>query len=254
MAPSIYTLSNEQSSNPIMTTTLSKVASVKVEEVLLKPGEEVHGLKDKDYLDKSHQNTALLYEPSSITTDFDELRFSAAAYGQLRKTVQGRTETYLCDGGFQSKTSVHSTKLISSPYNSSGHYLDVSTLPAESRLFALALSILKPVRADYAIASYTEALNFDTVLELLRSLARSENFDWHETNFYVVIFRSQLKVGVDNDWLYKLDSESHREACESGGLLKYWFGKANNDRRNLATCKFRTMLCVFLIFEFAVLM
>jgi hypothetical protein len=38
--------------------------------------------------------------------------------------------------------------------------------------------------------------------------------------------------------LYKLDYESHAEACESGGLLKYWFGKADGERRNLATCKF----------------
>jgi hypothetical protein len=34
-----------------------------------------------------------------------------------------------------------------------------------------------------------------------------------------------------------LDYESHREACESGGLLKYWFGGPSEERRNLATCK-----------------
>ena len=101
--------------------------------------------------------------------------------------------------------------------------------------------------STYATTEYTQALNLDDVLGLLRGLVDEEGaiqeggkevFKWKETAFYVVTFRSKLKEGIDNDYLYKLDAESHREACESGGLLKYWFGKADGERRNLATCKF----------------
>ena len=80
------------------------------------------------------------------------------------------------------------------------------------------------------------------MLSVLRDLARQDGVVWQETSLYVVVFRSQLKDGIDNDWLYKLDYESHAEACESGGLLKYWFGKGDGERRNLATCKFSVVL------------
>jgi hypothetical protein len=103
----------------------------------------------------------------------------------------------------------------------------------------MALTALKPARPDYATATYTEALNFDSVLDVLRTLVKSEGAQWRETSFYVVTFRSKLKEGIDIDYLYKLDFESHREACESGGLLKYWFGKTDGERRNLATCMSR---------------
>ena len=73
---------------------------------------------------------------------------------------------------------------------------------------------------------------------LIRRFSTELNHTWTSQTFYVVIFRSQLKPDIDNDLLYKLDYESHREACESGGLLKYWFGKTDGERRNLATCEF----------------
>ncbi|KAI8931984.1 hypothetical protein NX059_010880 [Plenodomus lindquistii] len=187
--------------------------------------------------------------PSLITTDFDLLRFSAAASEQL-PTLTPNTPNH------STKTKINvpqplSTNLISSPYNNPGHYLSLPSLPLPSILFAKALTALRPVRPDYATAAYTSALNFDHVLGVLRDLVRQANTEWAETSFYVVVFRSKLKRGIDNEWLYKLDYESHREACESGGLLKYWFGKADDDddgeRRNLATCTF--LLCfVFCVF------
>ncbi|KAL7773108.1 hypothetical protein CFE70_003072 [Pyrenophora teres f. teres 0-1] len=167
----------------------------------------------------------ILRDPLFITTDFDELRFNAAAYTQL---IRHRDQS-------PNLSLQHARPLPR-------HY--IPTLPTSSRLFALALTALKPIVPTYATASYTSALNLDKVLSLLRELVREESeaggkedaFKWQETSFYVVTFRSKLKEGVDNDWLYKLDAESHREACESGGLLKYWFGKTDGGRRNLATC------------------
>ncbi|KAJ4362474.1 hypothetical protein N0V83_010567 [Neocucurbitaria cava] len=206
---------------------------------------------------QSPSDHALVLNPAFITQEFDLLRLEAAAYGQLpttgqvipnntpRATSEGTTE-----GGttrpelknsieFRENVSVSpafSTHLISSPYNNPGHYLDLSSLPTPSLLFAKALTALKPTRSDYAAAEYTAALNFPAVVAELRSQSEKSGFTWRETSFYVVVFRSRLKEGIDNDWLYKLDYESHREACESGGLLKYWFGKADEERRNLATC------------------
>jgi hypothetical protein len=164
-------------------------------------------------------------DPASITQDFDELRFEAAASRQLDDLTS------------RSLTAPRSSQLISSPYNNPGHYLDLTTLDTPNLIFAKALTALKPLRSDYATAPYLPALDFTTVLSLVRSLSHELDYTWKPTTFYVVIFRSQLKPDIDGDLLYKLDYESHREACESGGLLKYWFGKTDGERRNLATCK-----------------
>lgn len=177
---------------------------------------------------------ALVLNPTLITTDFDLLRFSAAAYDQLPKDHQ--------HSALDPKTL--STSLISSPYNNPSHYLDLSTLPLPSLLFAKALTALAPLTPAYATTPYAEALNFNHVLSVLRELVNVSTetvrgFEWPETSFYVVVFSSELKprAQMDEERLYKLDYESHREACESGGLLKYWFGKTSEvGRRNLATC------------------
>jgi len=192
-------------------------------------------------------NSKILRDPSYVTIDFDDLRFDAAAYTQLiRRSGQQPTAVLSTNPKTSQEENASQTTsnyLISSPYNTLGHYLDISSpaLPTPSRLFALALTALKPTVSTYATTEYTSALNFDDVLRLLRELIHEEGDEastWKEVSFYVVTFRSKLQEGIDNDYLYKLDSESHREACESGGLLKYWFGKTDGERRNLATCKF----------------
>ncbi|KAL1606337.1 hypothetical protein SLS60_003739 [Paraconiothyrium brasiliense] len=171
---------------------------------------------------------ASVLDPASVTQEFDELRFEAAASRQL-DFPDTRDES-----------AVRSSQLISSPYNNPGHYLDLTTLDTPNLIFAKALTALKPLRSDYATAPYISSLDFPTVLSLVRSFSQELNYTWKSHTFYVVIFRSQLKPDIDNDLLYKLDYESHREACESGGLLKYWFGKTDGERRNLATCFWRS--------------
>ncbi|KAF2705906.1 hypothetical protein K504DRAFT_493750 [Pleomassaria siparia CBS 279.74] len=176
-----------------------------------------------------------ILDPSSISTDFDLLRFEAAAYGQLHITYSKDDEDF-----DSSSPPRHSTLLISSPYNNPGHYLDLADLDTPNLLLAKALTALKALRPDYATAPYTEALNLGAVVGLVSRFAANEKFNWKEQSFYVVSFRSKLKETIDNELLYALDYESHREACESGGLLKYWFGKPNEERRNLATCFWRS--------------
>jgi hypothetical protein len=184
-----------------------------------------------------HESNTLVLDPSLITQEFDLLRFEAAAFDQLPKIHVHPASTDLPHDNTSPNAPALSNLLISSPYNNPDHYLDLTTLTTPSLLFAKALTALQPLRADYATAPYTEALNFDHVLSVLRDLATADGFEWKETSFHVVVFRSKLKDGIDVDHLYKLDYESHREACESGGLLKYWFGKTDGERRNLATCK-----------------
>ncbi|KAJ5767020.1 uncharacterized protein N7511_004636 [Penicillium nucicola] len=161
---------------------------------------------------------------SHVTTDFDPHRFNAAAAQQLQP---------------RRKSQVTDTRLIASPYNSANHLLDISTLEQQDRLFALALSYLKPTRVDYATAAYTESFNWTEVFELLKAFSDAENHAWKRRSYYVVIFRSVLLPDVDSEYLYALDAHSHREAMASGGLLKYWFGAKDDLGRNLATCIWR---------------
>ncbi|PLB43861.1 hypothetical protein P170DRAFT_368985 [Aspergillus steynii IBT 23096] len=175
-----------------------------------------------------------LYHHSLVTSDFDALRFHAAAALQLQYPSTSTSTTPI------QQSLPSSTHLIASPYNSPPHLLDLTTLDTPNRLLALALSILKPVRDDYATAPYADALNWPAVFSFLRDLAAHEGFHWPKSHFYVVVFRSRLQDGIDHQRLHDLDAYSHQEATVSGGLLKYWFGAKNERRENLATCLWRT--------------
>ena len=130
------------------------------------------------------------------------------------------------------------TYLISSPYSDPANQLDLRDLDTPFRFLALALTAMRPVRDDYATAPYLESFNWSEVITLLRSICQHAGFEWHEQAFYVVVFRSQLSAKADRNRLGELDQHSHQEACQSGGLLKYWFGSPDAEGNNLATCKF----------------
>jgi hypothetical protein len=127
--------------------------------------------------------------------------------------------------------------LISSPYTEIHHQLDLSTLDAHSALLARALTDLHAATTLYATTTYANALSWGAVIEHLRKLCADESHTWTRQSFYVVAFYSKLKDGIDKLLLHQLDKESHAEAVKSGGLLKYWFGSPNEERRNLATCE-----------------
>jgi len=128
--------------------------------------------------------------------------------------------------------------LQASPYSDADHLLDLSTLALSEQLLAIALTKMAPVDADYATTEYSQAFNWDKVVEELRNLASIANLAWRRGEYYVVVFRSQLNEGCDRAFLGHLDKISHREAVVSGGLLKYLFGTPNGARRNLATCEY----------------
>lgn len=158
-----------------------------------------------------------------ITSDFDELKFQAAASRQLQDQ--------------EGNSSDLDSRLIASPYNTAPHLLDLNTLDTQSRLFSLALAHFTPIRDDYATAEYLDSFNWNEVFDLLKTFSETEGHTWTTQTFYVVSFRSRLQPNIDNDHLHALDAYSHQEATASGGLLKYWFGTKNEHRQNLATCK-----------------
>jgi hypothetical protein len=183
-----------------------------------------------------------------VTSDFDELKFHAAASRQIKWQQQQKqkeheekissSETSISNTTEEAETETETdTRLIASPYNDTPHLLDLETLDTQSRLLALALASFTSIRPDYATAPYIENFNWDEVFNLVKSFADAEGHRWTSQTFYVVAFRSILLPGVDNDHLHALDAYSHQEAVASGGLLKYWFGTKNEERRNLATCE-----------------
>jgi hypothetical protein len=113
--------------------------------------------------------------------------------------------------------------LIQSPYTELKHQLDLATLDYENALLAKALSSLDATREDYATAQYAESFNWDRVLSNLKALVRVYGEPFHESSFYIVAFRSQIKPSTDYSHLGEMDKAAHLEAVESGGFLKYVF-------------------------------
>lgn len=169
-----------------------------------------------------------LFSHRLVAKDFDQLKFHAAASRQIQWPQSREIASPSVDTG---------TRLIASPYNDEPHLLDLDTLDTQSRLLALALASFKPIRDDYATAEYLDSFNWQEVFDLVKAFSEAEGHTWTKQSFYVVAFRSKLQPGVDMDRLHALDAYSHQEAVASGGLLKYWFGTKNEERRNLATCE-----------------
>jgi hypothetical protein len=143
----------------------------------------------------------------------------------------------IIDDGQNNSAKIKGRWLDASPYHEQEHLLNLATLDAPNRLLALALIALEAATPTYATVEYEQALDWGLVMRSLRRLASQEGFAWQRQKFYVVEFRSKLKEGIDVDRLFQLDKKSHQEATQSGGLLKYWYGVPDNERRNLATCK-----------------
>jgi len=131
--------------------------------------------------------------------------------------------------------------LVVSPYDEKPHLLDLRTLNTANQLLAKALVGLKCQRDDYATAPYPSIFNWSEVVDLVHQLAKTSNFQWEETSFYIVVFRSRIPPTTVYADLGVLDKAAHVEATESGGFLKYWFGSPDQEGRNLATCVWRNM-------------
>lgn len=127
-----------------------------------------------------------------------------------------------------------------SPYTEQNHLLDLNSLTKPHKIMAQALTVMQPLSGQYATTAYKEAFNWEDVVDKLRELSEAggTGYVFPETSFYVIVFRSRVPPGVYRPELGVLDKEAHREAVESGWLLKYWFGTPDQEGKNLATLVF----------------
>jgi hypothetical protein len=169
-------------------------------------------------------NTSSAHHHESVTSSPDALQFDAAASLQI------------CRGDGSGLSAPLDSRLIVAPYSDDTHLLDLTTLDIPNQLLAKALTVLKPIRPDYATAEYSSSFNWTVVLEMLRQLVAEAGYQWGKQSFYVVTFRSRLSPSADSSRLHDLDYYSLAEATSSGGLLKYWFGAKDEKLQNLATC------------------
>lgn len=136
--------------------------------------------------------------------------------------------------------------IVSSPYTSASHLLQLGDLEADFQATALALQKFDAISPNYAVDDYIDSFNIDEVVAHIRRGAL-RNRTKPPSQIYVIAFRSVLKPDVRNDpakikVLLEADRQSHAEANESGGLLKYWYGTADaKTGHNLATCWWRSM-------------
>jgi hypothetical protein len=84
---------------------------------------------------------------------------------------------------------------------------------------------LHPIREDYAIAPILESFNW---IESLRGI---DDIDW-----YLVVFRSVRAGAADDDRLIELDDRAHEEALAHTGLLHYFAGELDAERRCVSFC------------------
>jgi hypothetical protein len=84
---------------------------------------------------------------------------------------------------------------------------------------------LVPVRRDYAVAPIEKAFNWN---ESLDSVERGE--------WYVVAFRSVRRLDSDDVLLDELDERAFAEASGHSGLLHYFSGEMDDERRCLSMC------------------
>jgi hypothetical protein len=87
------------------------------------------------------------------------------------------------------------------------------------------LEDLRPIREDYATAPILESFNW------AESLASVDGADW-----YMVAFRSVRNQHADDRLLYELDARAHEEAISHTGLVHYFGGELDAERRCLSFC------------------
>lgn len=158
---------------------------------------------------------------------------SPESYGQtqpLSSSSTGAQQT--------SEQETQSRFLVNSPYSEIEHQLDLSSVEKPYQLLAQALSVFKLITSNHATTPYELTFNWSEIFANLRRIAAEENYTFPRVELYIIEFRSLLKENYDGDLLWALDKHSHREATASGGLLKYWYGSPDANRRNLATCKY----------------
>jgi len=78
------------------------------------------------------------------------------------------------------------------------------------------------------------------------TLPIEDGFEWSSLSYclferlYLVVFRSLRRPEADLDLLQEHDDRAYEEALESGGLLRYFKGNANERGECLSFCHWET--------------
>ncbi|KAL5614488.1 hypothetical protein BROUX41_004593 [Berkeleyomyces rouxiae] len=122
-----------------------------------------------------------------------------------------------------------------SPYQEADHQTDLWALDWQQASIVLALEVFDTNSPDYASIPYKDCFNFNETVDYLREIVGTRAPQFEKQTYFIVAFRSKLKnLDVYTD-LSHLDKAAHLEATRLG-ILKYWFGFPDTERRNLATC------------------
>jgi hypothetical protein len=87
---------------------------------------------------------------------------------------------------------------------------------------------ISPTNPDYAILPIEDGLDWSSLSCC------------HFERLYLVVFRSVLQPEADLDLLHEHDDRAFDEALESGGLLRYFKGHANERGECLSFCLWET--------------
>jgi hypothetical protein len=99
----------------------------------------------------------------------------------------------------------------------------------EIELLRRACKQICPIYPDYATRPIQDGFSWSSSL-LARAFER----------IYLVVFRSVRRPSADLDLLSEHDDRAYEDALESGGLLRYFKGEANEQRACLSFCLWET--------------
>ena len=88
---------------------------------------------------------------------------------------------------------------------------------------------ISPIYSDYATRPIQDGFSWSSALAGCA-------FE----RLYLVVFRSVRRPSADLDLLREHDDRAHEKALQSGGLLRYFKGEANEQRECLSFCLWET--------------
>ena len=105
----------------------------------------------------------------------------------------------------------------------------VSTWKGDHPVLDRACQQISPMHPNYATRPIQDGFSWSSSLAECR-------FD----RLYLVVFRSVRRPTADLDLLREHDDRAYAEALDSGGLLRYFKGQANEQRECLSFCLWET--------------
>ncbi|KAF0519073.1 hypothetical protein F8M41_016680 [Gigaspora margarita] len=96
-----------------------------------------------------------------------------------------------------------------------------------NKTFSEVLKNLKVIDSNYATEPIETSFNWNEIASDIKDI---------EGEWYLVAFRSIRSINANNDSLSNAEKKAYNEAEKHGGLLKYWSGEFNQNRKCLSIC------------------